>query len=51
MNILLPTTASARNIRFLDRAEKIIYPCTRDDWYIRQSKQGDKKGSMIWAVS
>lgn len=51
MNIQFAHQASAQNIRFLDRAEKIIYPWTRDDWYVRQSKQGDQKGSMIWAVS
>ena len=33
--------ASARNLRFLDREEEIIYPLTREGWPVGKSEHGN----------
>jgi hypothetical protein len=43
--------ASARNLRFLDREEEIIYPWTRKNLTVGKSEHGNKKEQMIWAAS
>jgi len=48
--------ASARNLRFLDREEEIIYPWTREGLACRQIRawglaRTDDKEQMIWAAS
>jgi hypothetical protein len=43
--------ASARNHRFLDREEEIIYPWTRKNLTVGKFEHGNKKEQMIWAAS